>query len=1062
MKLNRTMKQLLSVVLSLALIVTSLVIGPTTANAAEEFGNIAKKINSDGTFDVTWDKPAGTEFTKVYLLEGTQTEDAELTDGDAAKNKSANWIWNDNPQYGGAGEGKADGVVSNKSGTVKVTRGNTYTLILIAYSSKTVADETTEIARTAVVVDVPAMTPEEESESIAKAEEESRQQAEIEKLNTKMQSSLALNKPMKAGSQRTSGDVLSNINDGNINTGYQAAEGSKLEDNWFYVDLGAEKDVNTVIIKWQAAHAAEYDIYVATTEDADGNPEFGEPVASEKNGKEGYVTTVFETTKARYVKVATTKFDADWAGTYGIKAFEFGVYAEGIESPEPIAPSFGLELGTPEDGVFTVVWGQDDAMIATGQLYNIYVDDVKVKEGVGCQSYTIEAEPGTHTVKITAVLDDKESEPYIGEVTVTGEQQSETDPSNDEGWIDGIVSEDNETWNDLGAWQYILMAMNKSEAKIKGGDLVDNFSFRPSKTQYNVQGSAIKRVIDTVPGTEYEYSALVNTINPNEKNAGRLSLKIYRADGQVDNNYVFSMINLSDGENDPITGKYTASVEKTVVEIQLGWIEPGVQFDLKGFTFKEAEPEIPIPDPPTAEEIPEGYTLVPPNTDPWVSVGSTEAWLIYAGTWSGTQYAYAATKNGENPNELSVAFPKTTGNDGWLVQVQYTFDDINIGEMYKYQIKDGDKVLKTKIFTGTEPTYTTEKIGLGETPEGSTLNLVATVEPYDPDAIPSPFPEGKKFDDIIDSKYNALLNAEYTQTSRYGEDTPGALTNGTALEGSGYLCTGKGERNEDVIVTLKNEQDVANIAMAAIDFNNNLSTAAEYTISISQDGENFEEIGSYTTDNSNEETFKKVALEVDTSNVTFEKYKYVKLNLNGVNQWGYQVMEFALISKIKIEKPTEPPTPKPDNPTKPNDPTKPSDPQPTTKAPETTPVAPQPTTKANETTTVVPQQTTKADAGVKVGKTKVKSASKKKASKKLKVSIKKISGATKYQVQISKTKKFKKVLVKKNVKKVKFTISSKKIKNLKKIYVRVRAYKVVGGKRYNGDWSKTKKITVKK
>lgn len=89
-----------------------------------------------------------------------------------------------------------------------------------------------------------------------------------------------------------------------------------------------------------------------------------------------------------------------------------------------------------------------------------------------------------------------------------------------------------------------------------------------------------------------------------------------------------------------------------------------------------------------------------------------------------------------------------------------------------------------------------------------------------------------------------------------------------------------------------------------------------------------------------------------------------------------------------------------------------------------------------------------------LGKTKVKKAVKKKASKKIKITFKKVKGAKKYQVQISKTKKFKKILVKKTVKKVKVTITNKKLKNKKKLWVRVRA---VGAKK----WSKAKKVTIR-
>ncbi|MCI8957258.1 MAG: discoidin domain-containing protein [Eubacterium sp.] len=118
------------------------------------------------------------------------------------------------------------------------------------------------------------------------------------------------------------------------------------------------------------------------------------------------------------------------------------------------------------------------------------------------------------------------------------------------------------------------------------------------------------------------------------------------------------------------------------------------------------------------------------------------------------------------------------------------------------------------------------------------------------------------------------------------------------------------------------------------------------------------------------------------------------------------------------------------------------------------------TTKEIHTTKETP---TAASKKITVPKASVKSATKKKAAKKVKLTLKKLKGV-KYQVQISKSKKFSKknILVKKTMKKVRFTLTSKKIKNKKKLYVRVRAIKVVKGKTYTGKWSKTKKVKVKK
>ena len=122
--------------------------------------------------------------------------------------------------------------------------------------------------------------------------------------------------------------------------------------------------------------------------------------------------------------------------------------------------------------------------------------------------------------------------------------------------------------------------------------------------------------------------------------------------------------------------------------------------------------------------------------------------------------------------------------------------------------------------------------------------------------------------------------------------------------------------------------------------------------------------------------------------------------------------------------------------------------------PTITPTTPATTEKAPTVTTKAAEEKTTATV-TKLGSTKITKATKKKAAAKVSVTFKKVSGATKYQVQISTSKKFNKVLVKKTVKKVTVTISSKKLKNKKKLYIRVKA---VGADK----WSNAKKIKIKK
>lgn len=138
----------------------------------------------------------------------------------------------------------------------------------------------------------------------------------------------------------------------------------------------------------------------------------------------------------------------------------------------------------------------------------------------------------------------------------------------------------------------------------------------------------------------------------------------------------------------------------------------------------------------------------------------------------------------------------------------------------------------------------------------------------------------------------------------------------------------------------------------------------------------------------------------------------------------------------------------------------------TTEKTETTPAVettkPQePNTNAQTTTKKQPSQTTKTSS-VKVGKTVVKKAIKKKNAKKISLTLKRVKGATKYKVQIAKDKKFKKTIVTKTTKKLTYSVSNSKFKKVKKLYARAKAIVVKGKKTYQGKWSKPKQVKIKK
>lgn len=142
--------------------------------------------------------------------------------------------------------------------------------------------------------------------------------------------------------------------------------------------------------------------------------------------------------------------------------------------------------------------------------------------------------------------------------------------------------------------------------------------------------------------------------------------------------------------------------------------------------------------------------------------------------------------------------------------------------------------------------------------------------------------------------------------------------------------------------------------------------------------------------------------------------------------------------------------------------------QTTTSKQEVTTTIKQPNTSTTLGTTKAPEtvkQTTTANkvdsTKVKLGKTKIAKASKKKNVKKIKLTLKKIKGAKGYQVKVSTSKKFKKkTTVTKTIKKLANTVNIKKLKVVKKYYIKARAFSKTKGTISYGKWSKVKVVKI--
>ena len=119
-----------------------------------------------------------------------------------------------------------------------------------------------------------------------------------------------------------------NAVDGNLTTRWGSATAGApptppvagVDPSWLQVDLGSVQSFNTVIINWENAFAAQYQIQY-TNEDPATNPTWG-VARTITAGVGGTETVNFPTVQARYVRVLGTLRD----GAFGYSIWEFQVY----------------------------------------------------------------------------------------------------------------------------------------------------------------------------------------------------------------------------------------------------------------------------------------------------------------------------------------------------------------------------------------------------------------------------------------------------------------------------------------------------------------------------------------------------------------------------------------------------------------------------------------------------------------------------------------------------------------------------------------------------------------
>ena len=141
------MKKVLSIVLSLAMILTSITVYNTKTAKADD-GDIAevvftaqtKLVKENTQIDAYWEKIANSAKDMVYIYDSKEAESitAESTFEEkySAVSSNINWCWN---RQGGVGGQKADGICrnygDNGTSTLYTKNGGDYTIVVVSYDA---------------------------------------------------------------------------------------------------------------------------------------------------------------------------------------------------------------------------------------------------------------------------------------------------------------------------------------------------------------------------------------------------------------------------------------------------------------------------------------------------------------------------------------------------------------------------------------------------------------------------------------------------------------------------------------------------------------------------------------------------------------------------------------------------------------------------------------------------------------------------------------------------------------------------------------------------------------
>ncbi|WP_341679255.1 discoidin domain-containing protein [Niveibacterium sp. SC-1] len=210
---------------------------------------------------------------------------------------------------------------------------------------------------------------------------------------------LALGKPVTASSTENAGTPASGATDGDGGTRWASAF---VDPSWIYVNLGAQKSINKVVLKWEAAYGKAYEIQVSN--DATNWTK----VYGQANGAGGTETITFNAVTAQYVRMYGTARATGW----GYSLFEFEVYGPSVVGPtittqpanQTVAVGGVAHFSVAASGSgLTYQWFKNGAAIAGATAANYDTPAVTAADN-GASFYAVVSSGGASTTSQTATL----------------------------------------------------------------------------------------------------------------------------------------------------------------------------------------------------------------------------------------------------------------------------------------------------------------------------------------------------------------------------------------------------------------------------------------------------------------------------------------------------------------------------------------------------------------------------------------------------------------------------------------------------------------------------------